>query len=1517
MDTSQTSSSGKVAVTYWDPAALFQLIAPDLRARLPLRNLHWKSPTRPLRSINSLHVDLIPYSPPPTNLATPSTPSSAGELTRVRSSDSTRSIESTINRSNSRSRGHGRRERRHQIPGLRNTPYLKIYVLRCDDNDSYKNTQRKLLREWISTHATAASGDNHDAFEWLIIHVVLPGTPAAQQPRSSSSSSNPSGGSRWMKSGSTTLLDKIRSDFNGSSSKVDRIIQVRISPSEPALATLSPPVAITAAATPESPTETEIAWIDLITKFKAQILSSFDARVGQYEEDVREKDSQRRLPGWNFCTFFVLKEGLARAFESVGLVEDALVLYDELGFGLEGIVREQEKGEVIGGRFIAWTKEGLYWIEEARRCLTVRKKGEGEGMDEIDEVIPIDAEKKPYRELILSNEISVFDFRCYLFARQTTLLTRLGRRNGDIRPPSGGHSLQEAAAAVHNGEISEDDLHRLAEVCKRGVEFITTVSRVLRSDLTSGYQGSSEHPEDKDQDPIVSQGEIQAVIDNLISSWTYAVCTQLLDQTASSALPGGLEENSDRGLLPKRMSSLPAETTSFPHAINGAVSGLEELAAGRAELIILARTVLEAFGKKKRWIGSEGWFAVDLGEAEMEDVKLDIVDDVKNKQAKKVEWVPEGIRHKRVKNVMIGDEPQAFYKLFVQLSEKAMNYYGLAKRYKSAERVESDLAALKFHLKDYEQAAAHLKRMTNFYAEQGWGLIETTLLSMYATCLKEMQQPEEYINVVLKLLYKSATSEISRIQRICGNDEVVSLLPLESSHPFQPTNFNVKGYVAEALALSNSLSEEIVTPMQNLWSDITVDQFPRHCQDRDGFDVHLKMRYLLAEPLAIDKIAIKVISTGTPSREIWLESLSVPNMQKGLVKCVVTTNNTIPGSYVAEELVIYAGKLKFVHEFMAKAGLSPSLVTSSRAPNNSGIKKTKLNFFPSPRSVTARLAMPKMIHLEQTRTVDIFWSSGENTITKGEIRIRSATAGLRLITRSLEVLSETDLIGLHKDTPGTLDVKYCPPHTEIHFTLPYTSETDLIELMIRLEVDYTTSAGDFTYIDTLGVPVALPLAVNVQDVFKAECLYSKFQVCTAVGEVPLRILTANLHESRTFSTEAGKGTTGNLTVYAKQPANFIYKIRRKTATEGHEAMSLVIEYTNIDEERRILTLANLLEIGHSVASLFKTGLKQAGLENYMHWLLPSLFARLRNRSPVELETAALLEEIDIGNYSEYNWEEVLEAIPPRSGDRKRVSEWLKSFFATHRTVPLNDASVLAAIVRAILIPVSVPHLQVIHTISLKLNPPSLTRSVSGPEPLYIPPMVTIGQPIPCTLTISHSRSWDPSPSTVPLEFYYEIQNNPESWLVSGRKRAHFTGLAEGNTQTWPLVLVPTKSGNLVVPNVEIRTVNGGVNGGDDDGELAMETEYKANAQSVLVLPDVRSTTGMGNGKQHNRTAVSASLVGLECKLEYLHFSYSIPRYVAQQGCIRLSSSDPSAPPRLRSDWNREIGRLSEEMFAFR
>ena len=568
----------RAQVEYYDPSGIFSELAPSILARLPLRNLHWKSPNRPIRSIASLHVDLVAQDQSRLDddvglHRTDTNDSSTSDSNSNRRSHRVSGVEQkTIPDAGKGTFKGPLKERRHQIPGLRQTPYLKLYLLRCDDNDIYKNSSRKLLREWIK-QTSLAGLDNHDSSEWLIVHAVFPDTAAAAQPRYSGSNDVAAldKGSRWPGRGSSTILEKVRADFNGSSKPTkDRVCQIRLTSGEQ-----------------------ETDWLDLIAKMKSLILTSFDLRVSQYEEDIREKEIQRALPGWNFCTFFVLKEGLARGFESVGLVEDARIGYDELSVGLDTVIREQMvSNESQAGAFLPYT-------EDMRRLLELLDRA-----DDIPEEVnqaPISATKKKYRELILANNISIYDFRCYIFARQLSLLLRLANS------PSSRFELAVDGQPQEDTDVESENMLVLAEICRRGLEFVASVSRILRVDLLTGY--ASAHPSES----------AQATVDNMVFSWSYSACQQILTETSTKSLPipwsaEALDRHEPKVSIPEPKSILhPARSSSLQDASEsertsvGASqaflkTGLERLAAFRAELYLLLRSSLEHTSVFQHWL---------------------------------------------------------------------------------------------------------------------------------------------------------------------------------------------------------------------------------------------------------------------------------------------------------------------------------------------------------------------------------------------------------------------------------------------------------------------------------------------------------------------------------------------------------------------------------------------------------------------------------------------------------------------------------------------------------------------------------------------------------------------------------------------------------------------------------------------------------------------------------------------------------------------------------------------------
>ena len=538
-----------------------------------------------------------------------------------------------------------RKERRHQIPGLRQTPYLKLYLLLCDDVEAYKASSRKILREWVKAHTPPSqsstphsSQESHDAFDWMILHIV----PLDAQSNSV-----------WPSRNSSAVLEKIRADFNGTSkSAVDRVAQIpTFKGVQVQGATVNPMPS--GPARHEFLKEAERAWEDFLGKIKTSILASFDLRVRQYEEDIKEKSSQRNLPGWNFCTFFVLKEGLARGFESVGLVEDALMGYDELALELEIAIRDQKQKSLAGSEpelFQEHTKELRVQTEAAFASAHSSdfKKEDHKRAN----IMVLDAERKPFRELILANNISMFDFQSYVFARQVALLSRIANLH------TINESSQSGAASETSSKQNSSDLTVVAEICRRAIQFVTSTGSVIREDLRASFKADA------------SMGESTlalryGIIENIVASWTFSSCNQVLLKTEEESLKKHIQlltkqatsplssprvrsplsngstipKLSVTGLsgFPNRMSSLlaavslkstspsPSEQLAFsqkgPHQAE-AHTGLEYLAAQRAEMYLIARRALSSVGTRHGW--KTGWSAVS-GEEQIEESDLDEV----------------------------------------------------------------------------------------------------------------------------------------------------------------------------------------------------------------------------------------------------------------------------------------------------------------------------------------------------------------------------------------------------------------------------------------------------------------------------------------------------------------------------------------------------------------------------------------------------------------------------------------------------------------------------------------------------------------------------------------------------------------------------------------------------------------------------------------------------------------------------------------------------------------------------
>ena len=60
------------------------------------------------------------------------------------------------------------------------------------------------------------------------------------------------------------------------------------------------------------------------------LLQAYNRTLMKFEENMRSQREKRNDPQWNFCDYFLLQEELAFVYEMLGVLDEALVQYDEL-----------------------------------------------------------------------------------------------------------------------------------------------------------------------------------------------------------------------------------------------------------------------------------------------------------------------------------------------------------------------------------------------------------------------------------------------------------------------------------------------------------------------------------------------------------------------------------------------------------------------------------------------------------------------------------------------------------------------------------------------------------------------------------------------------------------------------------------------------------------------------------------------------------------------------------------------------------------------------------------------------------------------------------------------------------------------------------------------------------------------------------------------------------------------------------------------------------------------------------
>jgi hypothetical protein len=360
---------------------------------------------------------------------------------------------------------------------------------------------------------------------------------------------------------------------------------------------------------------------------------------------------------------------------------------------------------------------------------------------------------------------------------------------------------------------------------------------------------------------------------------------------------------------------------------------------------------------------------------------------------------------------------------------------------------------------------------------------------------------------------------------------------------------------------------------------------------------------------------------------------------------------------MVDKILLEAKRIVFVHEPVTNIEETTPLgiTTPVSAKTLKAAKKSRVMCFPRIEAFQARLYLSHFIHIDKPRHIEVECMSGWNEIQRAEIRLKSATAGLRLHTAKATVAAGNISIK-DKPKPGVLEFGSMASDTTAILKVPYDLESMLPDLSIKLEVEYFTEHGQFQFYSSFKVPIELPLDVNVHDHFKGQSLYSKFNIKTA-SHVPLEILGVDLEDSDEFEVSAPKKARGSVYVFSKQPVAVTYKITKKNVEVSNRrpsrtsigSLALAVEYRCLDED--VLERAR---------RLFASAVESSPVHRLARLLIATFADRLEHRIlPRQFERIALLDKIDLGLFEDVGWSDCIESLPHVVRDDTHL--WLRKW----------------------------------------------------------------------------------------------------------------------------------------------------------------------------------------------------------------------------------------------------------------
>ena len=726
-----------------------------------------------------------------------------------------------------------------------------------------------------------------------------------------------------------------------------------------------------------------------------------------------------------------------------------------------------------------------------------------------------------------------------------------------------------------------------------------------------------------------------------------------------------------------------------------------------------------------------------------------------------------------------------------------------AKRTNSAEKTIAELAILKYEAGEYEVAASYLGRIALYYSDSRWTALETTLLELYANRKMELGRHGEYVTNLLRLLAKVRKSGQTY------------------SAP------SIDKHLADLWLFSKKLTTSVSAKFSDFFSIKGLAPDIRHHEYQDGFFIPVEISFIggaVEVPEGLQMMLSPAQDSTLPAITLRSQPITIGRSSQ---RIALSSNMSICGWYAIANFQIKIGNIAFVEDYRST---SSALVDQPKASSSASLR---FFVYPPSRSLQAVASPTPYLHLTRPRSILVEMKTGWNEIQACSISLKSGTAGLRLHLHDakLDPKAGSDELSSRNPRDGAQTIRLvdCPADSTYKFLIPYTVENaDIPVLNAKLDICYSTTSGDFIYSTLLSVNTILPISVNAQDLFQENTLLSRFTISPATL-VPLRLWSYDMKGcDDIYRIESHGSIEGAMDVFPKQPASVIYKftpLQSAAALQNKEnPLALSVKFSCLDEV-----------VLKAIEKNFMASVLISPVASLVQPLCAHLLSTFRSQwSAQDLEVIGLCHEIEIWPFEDLGWDVLLKAFDVKT--RSLAKTWLKKWHSVNAVMPIYDEAGAGDDVpsREVVIPVEIPTPSIVVTASLNVD----WRRAKD---------VTVGEALLADLYISDTRKWAKSESSaqkdLQLEISFEVMGPAENWVIGGARKGYLP--AEGKAHSMPVILLPQRTGHLLLPSIEIKcyraeTLNS--SGTPSEGtRVPCEVDLKSLARSVHVASGFRET----------------------------------------------------------------------------